>query len=81
MKYYRKKLARYPVFEWVEVGILLCIAGGFLDAYTYVTRGGVFCNAQTSNLIFLTLNLASGNRRRLRCATSPPFFCSSRACF
>ena len=61
MKYYRKKLARYPVFEWMEVGILLCIAGGFLDAYTYVTRGGVFCNAQTSNLIFLTLNLASGN--------------------
>lgn len=61
MEYYRKKLARYPVFEWMEVGILLCIAGGFLDAYTYVTRGGVFCNAQTSNLIFLTLNLASGN--------------------
>lgn len=61
MKYYRKKLALYPIFEWLEVGILLCFAGGFLDAYTYVTRGGVFCNAQTSNLIFLTLNLASGN--------------------
>ena len=61
MKYYRKKLSVYPVFEWLEVGILLCFAGGFLDAYTYVTRGGVFCNAQTSNLIFLTLNLASGN--------------------
>ena len=61
MKYYRKKLARYPVFEWMEAGILLCIAGGFLDAYTYVTRGGVFCNAQTSNLIFLTIGLASGD--------------------
>lgn len=61
MRYYRKKLAAFPVFQWLEVGILLCVAGGFLDAYTYVTRGGVFCNAQTSNLIFLTLGLASGN--------------------
>ena len=61
MRYYRKKLSAFPVFEWLEVGILLCVAGGFLDAYTYVTRGGVFCNAQTSNLIFLTLGIASGD--------------------
>ena len=61
MRYYRKKLSAYPVFEWLEIGALLCAAGGFLDAYTFVTRGGVFCNAQTSNLIFLTLGLASGD--------------------
>ncbi len=61
MNYYRRKLRVYPVFEWLETGILLCAAGGFLDAYTYVTRGGVFCNAQTSNLIFLTLGIAAGD--------------------
>ena len=61
MRYYRKKLSAFPVFEWLETGIVLCVTGGFLDAYTYVTRGGVFCNAQTSNLIFLTIGLASGN--------------------
>ena len=60
MRYYRKKLSAFPVFEWLEVGILLCVAGGFFDAYTYVTRGGVFCNAQTSNLIFLVLGIAAG---------------------
>ena len=61
MNYYKQKIGAYPVFEWLETGILLCIAGGFLDAYTFVTRGGVFCNAQTSNLIFLTLGIASGD--------------------
>ena len=61
MNYYKQKICAYPVFEWLETGILLCIAGGFLDAYTFVTRGGVFCNAQTSNLIFLTLGIASGD--------------------
>ena len=60
MKYYRRKYAAYPVYEWLETGILLCLAGGFLDAYTYVTRGGVFANAQTANLILMTLGLATG---------------------
>ena len=40
--------------------LLLGIAGGFFDAYTYVARGGVFCNAQTGNLILLAIGLASG---------------------
>ena len=30
-------------------GILLCLTGGFLDAYTYVTRGGVFANQPQLN--------------------------------
>ena len=54
MKYYRRKFAQYPVYEWLEIGILLCLAGGFMDAYTYVTRGGVFANAQTANLILMS---------------------------
>ena len=44
--------------ESFELGALLTAAGGFLDAYTYVARGGVFANAQTGNLVLLAMNLA-----------------------
>lgn len=36
-------------------GILLTLAGGYLDAYTYVSRGGVFANAQTANIVKLAM--------------------------
>jgi uncharacterized membrane protein YoaK (UPF0700 family) len=39
--------------ESIGVGVLLAIVGGFLDAYTYVSRGGVFANAQTGNLVLI----------------------------
>lgn len=32
--------------------LLLTLANGFLDAYTYLARGGVFANVQTANVIF-----------------------------
>jgi uncharacterized membrane protein YoaK (UPF0700 family) len=32
--------------------LLLTITNGFLDAYTYIARGGVFANVQTANVIF-----------------------------
>ena len=32
--------------------LLLTLANGFLDAHTYVARGGVFANVQTANVIF-----------------------------
>ena len=41
--------------------MLLCFAGGFLDAYTFVTRGGVFANAQTGNLVLLAIGFARGD--------------------
>ena len=42
------------------LGALLAVIGGFLDAYTYLTRGRVFANAQTGNLVLLAMNLAGG---------------------
>lgn len=39
--------------ESVLLGILLAIVGGFLDAYTYIGRGGVFSNAQTGNIVLV----------------------------
>lgn len=47
----------------ILLGILLILAGGFLDAYTYLCRGEVFANAQTGNIVLLGLSLAQGQWR------------------
>lgn len=49
-----------PVSESVPFCMLLAIVGGFLDAYTFVGRGGVFCNAQTGNIVLLGVYLSTG---------------------
>ena len=36
-----------PRHETLPPALLLAVVGGFLDTYTYFTRGGVFANAQT----------------------------------
>lgn len=43
------------------VGALLAVVGGFLDAYTYISRGKVFANAQTGNIVLMGLNFSQGN--------------------
>ena len=52
------KLTRSQMSEAYWLGALLTVVGGFLDAYTYVTRGGVFANAQTGNIVLLAIGLA-----------------------
>ena len=44
--------------ERFRVGALLAVVGGLLDAYTYLTRGRVFANAQTGNIVLLGVCLA-----------------------
>lgn len=46
--------ALYPFLTFAAVG-------GFLEVYTYMLHGGVFCNAQTGNLVLLFLNLTSAS--------------------
>jgi uncharacterized membrane protein YoaK (UPF0700 family) len=46
--------------ENLPTGMLLAGVGGFLDAYTFVGRGGVFANAQTGNIVLLAV--AAGER-------------------
>lgn len=46
--------------ESVLLAILLTLAGGFQDAYSYNCRGQVFANAQTGNIVLLGQNLAAG---------------------
>ena len=39
----------------------LALAGGFMDAYSYLLRGEVFATAQTGNLLLLGINLSQGD--------------------
>lgn len=44
----------------LRVAYLLTLVGGYLDAYTYFERGGVFANAQTGNIVKFAIALANG---------------------
>ena len=50
--------------ESLRLGILLSIVGGFLEAYTFLSRGGVFANCETGNLVLLALYLSQGQVER-----------------
>lgn len=44
--------------EWVY--LFLMFVSGYFGGFTYTIRGGVFCNAQTGNLLLLALSLGRG---------------------
>ena len=50
--------------EKLWIFAILIAAGGYLGAYTYTMRGGVFCNAQTANVVLLSMALGSGQWSR-----------------
>lgn len=56
----RDKEFEYLECEKRHVFFLLMFVGGFLGAFTYSIRGGVFCNAQTAN--FVLMGMAIGNQ-------------------
>lgn len=49
------------LFQLREIGLGLTFIGGFIDAYTFVQRGGVLAAGQTGNLIFLSVDVAQRN--------------------
>ena len=56
-----KHRVRGQMSESAIVMGLLCVSGGFQDAYTYNCRGKVFANAQTGNMVLLGQNFAGGH--------------------
>lgn len=46
--------------KWMTF-VLLIFVGGYLGAFTYTIRGGVFCNAQTANFVLSAIALGSGD--------------------
>lgn len=46
--------------DTLRLGLLLALAGGSLDCYTYLNRGQVFATAETGNLVLLGVQLSRG---------------------
>ncbi len=59
----RHDASGYLTCEHVSVFYLLMVTSGIMGAYTYVMRGGVFCNAQTANFLMMGIALGDGNWR------------------
>ena len=59
------------VSESYFIGLLLAVAGGYLDVYTYISRGGVFANAQTGNIVLLGIHIAQQNFEKITTYTLP----------
>jgi uncharacterized membrane protein YoaK (UPF0700 family) len=49
-----------PESETLAVAFALTLAGGFLDAFTWVAHDGVLANAQTGNVVLAGVNAAAG---------------------
>ena len=51
----------YLVCEQKLVYALLMASAGMMGAYTYLLRGGVFCNAQTANILVMGMSFGKGD--------------------
>lgn len=54
------KSKKTQMSESIELGIVLALAGGFMDAYSYICRDQVFANAQTGNMLLLGIHVSQG---------------------
>ena len=52
------------VSESFRLATILALTGGFMDAYSYLMRGGVFANAETGNIVLMGISLAQGEWQR-----------------
>ncbi len=51
----------YLTCERKNIFLLLMLCGGMMGAYTFTMRGGVFCNAQTANLVLMSIAFGQGH--------------------
>lgn len=51
---------RFLVCEQKSTYWLLIMAAGMMGAYTFNLRGGVFCNAQTANIVMMSIAFGKG---------------------
>src|SRR5580698_7650084 len=49
-----------PVLRLLVVACLFAVAGGYMDAYSYLAHGHVFANAQTGNFVFFSVYASGG---------------------
>lgn len=53
--------AGLPAEESLLVAVSLSLAGGYLDAFTWLVHDGVLANAQTANVVLLAVYAATGH--------------------
>lgn len=53
--------SQFLTCERIVVFVLLMVSAGMMGAYTYVLRGGVFCNAQTANIVMMAIAFGQKN--------------------
>ncbi|WP_300711308.1 YoaK family protein [uncultured Brachyspira sp.] len=58
INFIKRKNKSMHTTETIYIASILTLIGGFIDAYTYITRDGIFAYAQTGNMIFLSMHLA-----------------------
>lgn len=54
-------MKQFPRIQCLSTGILLALAGGVLNAYTYLWRGEVLATSETGNIVLMGLEFAKGN--------------------
>jgi uncharacterized membrane protein YoaK (UPF0700 family) len=50
-----------PVLRLLIVACLFAVAGGYMDAYSYLAHGHVFANAQTGNFVLFSVEASQGH--------------------
>ena len=50
-----------PVLRLLVVACLFAVAGGYMDAYSYLAHGHVFANAQTGNFVLFSVEASQGH--------------------
>lgn len=55
---------KYLECERLGIFLILMMSGGVMGAYTYLLKGGVFCNAQTSNILLLGIAVGDMDYKR-----------------
>ncbi len=56
-----EKKITFPPWERPLFLMLITLVGGYMNAYTYMTRDGILANMHTANMSHLGINLALGN--------------------
>lgn len=55
-----KEKKKWQMSESIPTIMLITLSGGLQDAYTYIGRGHVFANAQTGNIVLMSISLLTG---------------------
>lgn len=54
-------MVNYHIYQLKAIAIALTLGGGFIDAYTFMEKGGTLAAGQTGNLVFFGIDMARHN--------------------